>query len=180
MRQISANNVNVMQDRTVTPASPALVLYSWKLCRDSPDGSGSGLVSRGGRAWTLLRCSPRRIAPRSALSCNFSAAMLFSRGTVDVGRLCLIMFNVCTRHHCCWSYPCSCSPWCLWVSTRLSKQCIGQNGHRLYEQSKSRLRLRPRFDPVNMLRVRAQARWFGERFLVTTISSMNRRAAQLR
>ena len=74
MRQTSVDTANVMQDRTVTPASPALVLYCWKFCRNSPHGSGSELVSRGGRAWTLLRCSPQRIATRSALTFNCSAA----------------------------------------------------------------------------------------------------------
>ena len=74
MRRTSANTDNVMQNRTVTPSSPALVLYSWIFCRNSPHGSGFELIRRGGGAWIVLRCSPRRTATRSALTFNVSGA----------------------------------------------------------------------------------------------------------
>ena len=81
----------------MTPAWPALVctLGFFFFSRNSPHDSGSGVVSRGGRAWTMRRCSPRRTANISVLTSNFSAARCsLAAGCSPYGRyLCLVYRN---------------------------------------------------------------------------------------
>ena len=76
--------------------------------------------------WTLLCCNPRRIATRSALTSNCSAAgcsPLAAGCSLGVrSMLVLRLSSTYVRVIIVVGRNCSCSLWCLWMPTRLSQQ----------------------------------------------------------